>query len=281
VEDVEFRANTKTSFHKSLGRYGSAEKRRGGEIQFLVWYIAFYPSQISAWHIILMVLQSPDSQLIDSSILFRFSVPCYHCSKRWNKKRIALSEKYILPCFDRLDESPSTEKKSWAEVRLAWNAEGIILNLTVEGKKQMPWCRLSRIEDSDGIAVWVNTRSGSQIHRAGRFCHAFRFLPLGGGSSLQQPIASQVEIRRATENAKMHTDHPPQIRGQCHNGGYAVQAFVPAQGLAGYDPEEHPQIGFHFVVSDRELGTRSMTLGESFPTDADPSLWSTLELVDS
>ena len=227
----------------------------------------------------MMVPHSQDGRLIESSFLFRFSVPCYYFKERWKKGGVSLPEKYTLPCFDRLDESPPDEKKSWAEVRLAWNAEGLMLNLFVTGKQQAPWCRVSRIEDSDGIAVWVNTRSSSQIHRASRFCHEFRFLPLGDGTQMKQPIARQFEIKRANENAKVASEFPPQIRSQCHSEGYALQAFVPAKRLSGFDPEEHPQIGFHFIVSDRELGSHAMTLGDAFPTDADPSLWSTLELV--
>lgn len=190
-----------------------------------------------------------------------------------------LSEKYVLPCFDHLDESARSKTIPWTEVRLAWNTDGILLNLSVTGKKQPPWCRASRIEDSDGIALWVNTRSSSQIHRAGRFCHEFHFLPLGGGTNLKQPIARQLEIRRAKENTKISTQHPPQIYSECHGDGYALRAFLPAKGLSGFDPEEHQQMGFHFIVSDRELGTRPMTVGEPFPTDTDPSLWSTLDLV--
>ncbi len=98
---------------------------------------------------------------------------------------------------------------------------------------------------------------------------------------MKQPIARQCEIKRAKENAKFSSGFPPQVRSQSHSEGYALQAFVPGKGISGFDPDEHPQIGFHFVVSDRELGIHTMTLGDAFPTDADPSLWSMLELVDS
>ena len=223
--------------------------------------------------------QPQERQLIESSFLFHFSVPCYYCKDRWKKGGISLPEKYTVACFDQLDESPKKVKKPWAEVRLAWNTEGLLLNLSVTGKKQDPWCRSSRIEDSDGMAVWINTRSGSPIHRASRFCHEYHFLPFGEGSQMQQPIARQSEIKRAKENAKISSGFPPDIRSQSHSEGYALQAFVPGKGISGFDPEEHPEIGFHFIVSDRELGTHAMTLGDAFPTDADPSLWSTLEFV--
>lgn len=225
--------------------------------------------------------QSRDGRLIESSFLFHFSVPCYYFKGHWKKSGVSLPEAYALPCFDQLDKSSKDRKKPWAEVRLAWNAEGFILNLSVIGKQQDPWCRDSRIEDSDGIALWFNTRSSSPIHRASRYCHEFRFLPLGEGAQMKQPIARQCEIKRAKENAKVASGFPPQVRSQSQSEGYALQAFIPGKGISGFDPDEHPHIGFHFVVSDQERGIHAMTLGDAFPTDADPSLWSTLELVDS
>ena len=86
---------------------------------------------------------------------------------------------------------------------------------------------------------------------------------------------------RAKEAAKFSTEHAPKIHSVCRDDGYKLQAFVPANGIYGFDPEEHPQVGFHFVVSDRELGVCTMTVGDPFPTDADPSLWSTLDLIDA
>ena len=229
----------------------------------------------------MMVPKPPETQLIDSSFLFRFAVPCYHWDQRWKKGGALLPSKYTLPSFDRLDKPLPEEKATWADVRMGWNGEGILLNLEVTGKKQPPWCRASRIEDSDGIAIWINTRNSSQIHRASRFCHEFHFLPLGDGANLKQPIATQLAIRRAKESTKVSTEHPPKIHSVCRSDGYKLQAFVPAKGLHGFDPEEHQQVGFHFVVSDRELGVCTMTVGDPFPTDTDPSLWSALDLIDA
>ena len=96
---------------------------------------------------------------------------------------------------------------------------------------------------------------------------------------MKQPIFRQCEIKRAKENAKFASGFPPQARSQSNGKDYTLQAYIPAKAVSGFDPEEHPRLGFHYVVSDRELGTRAMTLGYDFPTDADPSLWSTLDLI--
>lgn len=227
-----------------------------------------------------MAQNQTDDRLLASPFLFRFAVPCFHHAATWSKMGIQLSEKYALPCFAQLDQPKSEGVAAWAEVRAAWNTAGIVLNLRVTGKRQPPWCRASRVEDSDGMAVWINTRNTSEIHRAGRFCHEFRLLPVGGGAKMREPMARQMTIRRAKENAVIDEASPPQIRSECRVHDYLIEAFIPATAMTGYDPDEHSQLGFHYVVSDQEMGQHVMTLGEPFPTDSDPSLWSTLDLVD-
>ncbi len=61
--------------------------------------------------------------------------------------------------------------------------------------------------------------------------------------------------------------------------GYQLSAFIPAGALTGFQPEEHPRLGFTYFLFDREFGEQSFSLGSEFPFAADPSLWGTLELV--
>ena len=58
-----------------------------------------------------------------------------------------------------------------------------------------------------------------------------------------------------------------------------LQAFIPAAAITGYDPAEHPKLGFSYAVVDRELGWQTLSLGPEFPFVEDPSLWCTLELT--
>ena len=82
---------------------------------------------------------------------------------------------------------------------MAWSAAGLVWQVTVDGKTQPPWCRDSRLEDSDGLQVWVDTRATLNVHRASRFCHRFMFLPRGGGSGGRsadgRPVAHQPRPR--------------------------------------------------------------------------------------
>ena len=44
--------------------------------------------------------------------------------------------------------------------------------------------------------VWIDTRNTQNIHRAGRFCHRFAFLPVGAGG--------KPDVRLATTPGEMN-----------------------------------------------------------------------------
>jgi hypothetical protein len=219
-----------------------------------------------------------DAKLISTPFFFDFAVPCRHCAKPWTPKGVALDEAYGLPGFGVLDQPADEAVEEWADVRMAWNEAGLLFNVRVSGKRQPPWCRASRIEDSDGLAVWINTRHTPGIHRANRFCHAFRFLPSGGGPRLAQPVAAQMLVDRAREDPRRVDDDVLKVCSEKRVDGYLMAAFVPAEALTGFDPNEHPRLSFTYAVMDRELGQQTLTVGSQFPYDSDPSLWSVLEL---
>ena len=87
---------------------------------------------------------------------------------------------------------------------MGWNEAGLLVTLRTAGKKQAPWCRESRVGDSDGLSLLIDTRDMHDIHRAGRFCHRFVFLPQGAGRMLNEPVAQLVEIPRAAKTPGPH-----------------------------------------------------------------------------
>ena len=221
---------------------------------------------------------SPE-KLLPAPFLFRFAVPCHHKAKLEPKDSTALGEKYALPSFAELDDSPEVTSTRFADVRAAWNETGVALSVRVEGKRQPPWCRESRLEDSDGLVVWIDTRNTHNVHRASRFCHQFYFMPTGAGRSLNDPFAAQRHIARAKEPSRFADDEALSVRSERRVDGYVMQAFISAAALQGWDPAEHPKLGFMYAVVDREMGEQTFSVGNEFPYQSDPSLWGTLELV--
>ena len=212
--------------------------------------------------------------LLAPVFLFRFSAPCYYHAGLKLGMGGTLGEKYILPCLGELEG-----KKRYADLRAAWCETGMMFVLRVEGKAQPPWCRDSRLEDSDGLQLWIDTRNTQNIHRAGRFCHRFAFYPLGAGRKLDEPIAALLAINRCRESPREIDPGSIRVRSERSATGYAIEAFLAADALTGYAPTDQPQIGFTYAVADRELGPQTFSVGPEFPFEEDPSLWGTLELV--
>ena len=66
---------------------------------------------------------------------------------------------------------------------------------------------------------------------------------------------------------------------QKQKDGYSLTAHISAAALTGFDPLEHPRLGFTYCIVDREIGLRTFNCGPEFPFRDDPSVWATLELV--
>lgn len=212
--------------------------------------------------------------LIPPSFLFRLAVPCYYFDGKWTASGAKLTERHVITSFDaELNLGPR-----FAELRLGWNEKGLYIHLRATGKKQAPWCRNTRLEDSDGLSLLIDTRNTQNIHRAGRFCHRFVLLPQGSGRLLKDPTAELMEIQRAKESPKPAPKNSLKIVSEKRIDGYILQAFIGAAAITGFDPAEHPRLGFNYAVIDREIGWQTFSLDPSFPFLSDPSLWGTLVL---
>ncbi len=218
-----------------------------------------------------MSLTSP--QLISPSFLFRFSAPCRYSATAWKPSGIELGEEFRLPNFSELDDAPKR-----VDVAAAWSEQGLLFSVDVTGKKQAPWCRESRVEESDGVFLWIDTRDTHNIHRASRFCHQFVFLPTGGGLRQLEPIAEMLLINRARENPKPVRPGTLAVVNKKQPNGYRLDIRIPEAALTGFDPAEHPRLGFHWAVIDRELGELTFCCPPGMPYREDPSVWGTLEL---
>jgi hypothetical protein len=221
-----------------------------------------------------------DNTLLAPRFLFRFSVPLRRHDANWKSTGVELPESHRLLNLAELDANTADRERPFADVRAAWNVQGLFFNVTVTGKEQPLWCRDERLEDSDGLQVWIDTRATLNIHRASRYCHRYAFLPAGGGRGNTDPVADQVLINRARENARPIRPRELQVVSKITKTGYALSAFVPAAALGGYDPLQHRELGFTYSVFDRELGMQTFATGAAFPFQEDPTCWAVLELVD-
>jgi len=214
--------------------------------------------------------------MLPTRFLFRFSVPCRYRQALWTDRGAGLDETYRLPSLAALED-----RAEMAEVRAAWSEAGLAFTVRVHGKRQPAWCRGTRAEDSDGFQVWVDTRDVHNVHRAGRFCHRFIFLPSGAGRRMEEPLAEPLPINRAKELPRPAGPGQLRVHSEKRVDGYLLEALIAAGALTGFDPQEHPRLGFTYALLDRELGEQTFSVGSPMPYQEDPSLWATLELTKS
>jgi hypothetical protein len=215
--------------------------------------------------------------LIPHRFLFRVAYPCRHVKgmpKDDNDRLLDLPESCRIDNFAAMDA-----QKNFADVRLAWNELGLGVQVEVRRKDQAPVGDASKPRLSDGLTIWIDTRDARTSHRASRYCHQLHFLPAGGGPERDEPAFAQSKINRALQDAPVITPSSVPFQATPIRGGYALEAFLPAAVLNGFDPEQNPRLGFYYAVNDAELGQQILSVGSEFPFAEDPSLWSVLELV--
>jgi hypothetical protein len=213
--------------------------------------------------------------LVPSRFLFRYAFPVgYAANMPKAGGRLPLGSEYALPDLSSMDDA-----KSFGDLRLAWNESGFGIRLEVTGKRQSPRLNIANPAFGDGLQVWLDTRNTQNIHRAGRFCHRFFLGPVGRGPRQLEATAKLIPIPRAREEPPPNSADGVVVSSELEKSGYTLEAWFPAKTLQGFDPVAFPKLGFYFALRDSELGTRTLTVGEEFPYDADPSLWSTLDLV--
>lgn len=214
--------------------------------------------------------------LIPNRFLFRVAYPCRYLAEM----PLEGDDLLELPEECRLDNLAGLDgRASFAEVRLAWNELGLGFEVHVHGKQEPLAADADKLRHSDQVILWLDTRDARTSHRASRYCHQFHFLPTGGGPDKDEPVFVQGKINRAQQDAPSVPAGNVPFRCRRSADGYRLTAFLPAGALHGFDPEQHPRLGIHYLVRDNELGEQSLSVGTDFPISDDPTLWSVLELV--
>jgi hypothetical protein len=202
----------------------------------------------------------------------------------------------LLPAFSKLDGC-----EPFAPVWACWNETGLFIACRVEGKRRPLRCDPKVFWKSDNLRLCTDMRDARRNRYATRFCQQFFFLPTGGGRDGTEPAAGSSQIHRARE-------HAPTFGGQAVTAGaakaradrglpaetdqavvrvastvsptsYMLEAHIPSRCLNGFDPIDHPRIGFYYVLEDYQLGQQYVTVGDDLNWHTDPSTWATAVLV--
>jgi hypothetical protein len=219
--------------------------------------------------------------VIPARFLFHWSWPVRRTDElpRSGGQPLTLSDRFRCVTPGAVDGA--TE---FAEIRLAWNPAGFGISVEVRGKKEAVECHPLTPTTSDGVSLWIDTRHTQTVHRATRYCHQFCALPAGAGPKKQRPSVTKIPLGRSGEESPIAsakgTDSSLGVWSQINDDGYLLELWIPAESLAGFDPDASRQLGFYALVRDAELGEQFLTVGREFPFEHDPSLWQNLELCD-
>lgn len=239
---------------------------------------------------------------LPQNFLFRFGFPCRRLDAATEKAAFggsptaeALSAEYRLPFwtlseivsgFGRGREPGPTTPRSpknadLFDFRIAWSPRGLVVTTVVAGRRRVVRRAPTGADAPDVLRLCLDTRDVKEARRAGRFCHKFLFCPfVGKTDDAERPSAIWAPINRAKESPSPVDVGEFRLASERRIDGFAFSAAIPASALTGFDPTDFRRLGLHFSQRDEERGAFGLQLGEPFPIEDDPSLWTSLELVE-
>ncbi|MCX7385063.1 MAG: hypothetical protein NTX48_00240 [Planctomycetales bacterium] len=213
--------------------------------------------------------------IVPPSFLFQYqlSIPKIDDLPRKNGRRMQLPDtaRVFVP-------AAMNEGTARLDVRLAWNPDGLAMELLVHGKKSEISGRRHDLKHSDYVLVCIDTRHTNNVHRATQFCTALQILPA-------DEAADDLPTGQFIDMAQQRSTHRPQdakrvvISVQTVSDGYRMELWIPAGQIPGFtETPEIGHLGFYVVVEDTELGQLPLSVGDDFPVAHDPSTWLQLNL---
>lgn len=245
------------------------------------------------------------TQLIPNRLLCDFEFPLAYRKKppTIDGKLNDWTDDELLPALGLIDDD-----EPYAPVWSCWNESGLYIATRVAGRRSPLKCDPSSFWTGDNLRLCTDMRDARTNKRATRFCQQFFFLPTGGGSADNQPVAASAQIHRAREDAplfasaslfkttsakKMITQiktvspnaekssHQITIAANKTKTTYQLEAHIPAVCLSGFeqlDLSAAPRIGFYYMLEDHNQGQQFLTVGDALNWHIDPSTWPTAVL---
>jgi hypothetical protein len=216
--------------------------------------------------------------LVPNRFLFEFEFPLrYRPAKSAPKldgRLAGWTDAERVPSLSEVDG-----QKEFADVWACWNEGGLYLAVRVEGRKRGLRCDPQKFREGDNIRLCIDTRDARTNRRATRTCHQFYILPAGGGADGRKAAIGTSPFQRAREDAPAVDESLLVAASTVSKTGYIVEAHIPARCLTGFDPAEHPKLGFYYLVEDLDLGEQYLTVGDDLYWYVDPSTWATAVLT--
>jgi hypothetical protein len=180
------------------------------------------------------------------------------------------SDDHLVPPLCEIDGQAAESRVWWA-----WNEDHLFVAFNVKCGNRRPMCDTTHWWKKDGLRLCIDTRDARDIRRATRWCRFFYFLPTGGGSKRNQPVAGTHRMSRAKEPAPAIDVSKIRMGVRIHAYRYELEAAIPAACLIGWDPVEHPRIGIFYKIKSIAAASQNLTVTDDLGWNVDPSTWAT------
>ncbi len=213
--------------------------------------------------------------LIPNRFLFDFEFPLHYRSPLpvIDGNLNGWTDDDLLPKLGELDG-----REEFSDVWACWSEAGLSIACRVTDKKKPLRCDPRTFWIGDSLRLCTDMRDARTNKRATRFCQQFFFLPTGGGRGDNEPVAGASKIKRAREDAPWIPTERIAVASRVSRSDYTLEAHIPAACLSGFDPTEHPRIGFYYILEDGDHGQQYLTVGDDLYWYVDPSTWATAVL---
>ncbi len=162
-------------------------------------------------------------------------------------------------------------EQEFASLFMGWN-EGE-LRVAVRSRRTFNEGTRQRLDRSDSLELFIDTRDLKTASFYTRFCHHFYLLL---NPAAEEPAAAEISRFRNEESHPLCV--PDELVVETKRKG-EVEIRIPATCLFGYDPEQFPRLGFTYRLN-RKDGAPQHFGGDAdtYKLDQLPALWSSLRL---
>lgn len=191
---------------------------------------------------------------------------------RANGTKALEEKKFCLPNTSALCGG----EEHFADIFLGWAPEGVYATVKVS----QPWrgSFYPDITKGDSVEFFIDTRDVKTSGYNTRFCHHFYFLP----EAIEGHHAGEM-TRFRTEEAHQHCEPSLlKIVTRLRKNHYAMEIFIPAECLYGYDPQQFDRLGLAYRINRPDGPPQHFSaLSDEYKIQEQPSLWSSFILRDT
>lgn len=181
-----------------------------------------------------------------------------------------LGKGHLLP-----DLSGLSGRESFARLLGGWSSEGLTFRFDLDAPVQQSF--FPDIKRGDGIELFIDSRDDKSGSYNTRFCHHFFFLP----QEVDGQDRGEITRFRGEEGHDLADPSRLEMEVTKKKGSYAVDIFIPANCLHGFDGQVGYRLGFSYLAHRYGGVSQSYSpAGPEYQQEQLPWLWSTLRLEE-